>query len=244
METLIEERPYTKEFESALIDTARQFSIDLDGHGFDHELEVFEESMHNADFCEKNGAPVNRRVLAAAALFHDAGFHEDSSHRFKTKEEYSAHILSRVGPWLGMDEDEIKAAEKCIVEATELGQHCSTRVSKCLRRGDLASSAQRRRKFMKRSLNVKRDGTRLNGFCSWEAFAEGTKMVFAEYLIEEDLSFGDFDDYDKNGVLKFITKSWRNIDSMTIENRGRLARARLVGERALHKLLFEKQIKD
>jgi len=237
METLVEEKPYTKEFETTLIDTARQFSIDLDGHGFDHELDVFEESMHNADFCEKNGIRVNRRVLTAAALFHDAGFHEDSSHRFITKEEYSAYILSRVGAWLGMDEEEIKVAEKCIIEATEQGQHCSTIEAKCLRRGDLASSAQPRRKFMKRSLNIKRDGTRLNGFCSWEAFSEGTKKVFTDYLIEEDLSFGDFDDYDKNGVLKFITKAWRNVNSMRIENRSLVARARTVGYRTLQKLV-------
>lgn len=239
METLIEERPYTKEFESALIDTARQFTIDLDGHGFDHELETFEESMHNADFCEKNSKPVNRCVLAPAALFHDAGFHEDSSDRFKTKEEYSAYILRRVGPWLGMDEEEIIAAEKCIIEATERGQHCFTIEAKCLRRGDLASSAQRRRKFNERSLDVKRDITRLRGFCSWEAFAKTTKEIFGDLLNEDDLSFGNFDDYDKNGVLKFITKSWRNINSMRIENRGRLARARLIGERTLQKL-FEK----
>jgi len=240
----IEYQPLTNEFLFELTNIAQKQYIDLPFHNFKHAQDVFDESVRLADFCEENSVRVNRRVLAAAALLHDAGYHVDSGYGFETKERYSVYLAKEICTKLGMSEEEIEAVDVCIM-GTEPGQDCPSIESKIIRRSDLANFAGPWRKFIKRSLDYTRDEIQLKGVhIAWSDICERTKYVASLYLDEENLSLGDFDKRDKNGTLVFIAKSWKNINRMHIENCGRLARTRLLGERTLHKIFFEKQIKD
>lgn len=231
------EQPFTNEFVFNAHTVAQEHYINLPYHNFKHAQDVFDEAMHLADYCEANGVIVNRRVLTAAALLHDAGYHEDSSDRFDTKEKYSKFLAADICQKLGMSDEETEAVGVCIM-GTEPGQDCPSIESKIIRRSDLANFAGPWRKFIKKSLDYAREEIQLKGInIAWSDICGRTTFVASLYLDEENLSLGDFDKRDKNGTLVFIAKSWKNIDRMHVQNRNVFSRARAVGHRALQKLI-------
>lgn len=204
--------------EQALYQTAEQLYADLLYHNFGHARDdVLPEALSLADKCEENGQPVNRRVLVAAALFHDAGFHINSSDRFKSKEDYSQYIADHVLPWLGYTEEEIEQVNICIA-GTERGNTCPTIESKILRRSDIFNVSQDKVRFLTSSVRYAREIVSVSGkIITWQGFCDETKRVFDDYLKEEDLSLGEWDDYDQIGVLKFISDCLGNITRMLDE---------------------------
>jgi len=230
------EQTLTDEFSHELFAEAKAQYADLPYHNFEHAKDVLDESMVLADYCEANQVEVNRRVLVAAALFHDAGYYEDSSDNYETKEEYSAFLAMNICQKLGMTEDETEAVGLAIM-GTEPAQDCPTIESKIIRRADLANFAGPWRKFIKRSLDFTREEIQLKGIhIAWSDICDRTNYVAGLYFNDTNLCLGDFDKRDKHGTLVFIAKSWRNINRMNVQNRGFLSRARAVGQRSLQKL--------
>lgn len=87
-------------------------------HNYQHMLETLKATTDIADECASNGLILNRRVLYAAAVFHDAGYHSEEALKFKCKEKYSAHLAAMVLPELDYSPEEIKHVQECIM-ATE-----------------------------------------------------------------------------------------------------------------------------
>ena len=208
-----------------LADTARELYDDsLPYHNFAHAVEVLNESMRLADLCTENGIYVNRRVLAAAALLHDANYYQDSANRFKTKEEYSQYIARNILPFFDYDIEEIELVEDCI-KGTELGMSCTSIEAKIIRRADIGNVSRNREELLAKTLAFSLEEIQMKGLenIDWDSIVNKAKYVFGIYLEEDDLRLGDFEPT-RNGKLCFIADCLDNIDSMARETRDTLIR--------------------
>jgi hypothetical protein len=71
----------------------KQYSSHLTYHNWDHAVDVIRGVDIIADKLAETGVLIGRNALKIAAAWHDAGFHEDKTGEFATKELYSAHLL-------------------------------------------------------------------------------------------------------------------------------------------------------
>ena len=219
-----------------LYETAKGMYTELPYHNFDYHVEtVLHECRVYADYCEQNGLSVNRRVLFAAGLLHDAGYHEDMSHRFSSKEQYSSYIADRVLPWYGYDPNEIDEV-MAAVNGTQRGSICTTLEAKILRRADLRNVTSSVHGFLVSSFRVASELLITKNIrVVWPEFCESTREVFQDYF-DEDLSFGDFDN--ERWLLEKTT-AVKNIACLARESYDSL---RTIGEATLNKLFSNDQL--
>lgn len=85
--------PPVKHVEPELVDTAKQYYIDLPYHSFDHVRDTLDAAHTLLERCDRYDVAVDATVVEAALLFHDANYHRDhEAQGYGTKEAYSAAI--------------------------------------------------------------------------------------------------------------------------------------------------------
>jgi HD superfamily phosphodiesterase len=177
-------------------------------HNFEHACEVLWETMRLADYAEENGVSVDRKLLIAAALFHDADYHQPTPSKHDSKEAYSAAIFNHMGLTYGYDTDERDAVSDIIMK-TRLGNPPETLEQKIMVRADIANvGADYVREFLAKSRNFFRETSGLHPEVSWLGFAATSLKVLATYL-SYDLSLGDFDR--ENGLSLFTRRALSNL---------------------------------
>jgi hypothetical protein len=191
---------------------AKVHSSNLPYHNWEHTLDVLSRTMDYADECEDNNTPVNRKVLFAAALFHDAFFEEDPSRRgFDSKESHSAAIFSYQAEFYGFSQEEIELGKQAIM-ATKLGNKPQTIEDRILVRADIDNvGGDYEDSFLPKTQLVHDEAMRRSGESISDSFKERTAILLSQYLAN-NLSLGDFDkSYDHwqgqafNNLLKLVT---------------------------------------
>lgn len=125
----------TKKQVGTLWSAAEEQYIDLPYHNFPHAVDALQVAMILTDVCEGHGKTPDRKALAGAALFHDAGYHKDSGNH-DSKESYSAAIFAGLAPSAGYGESEIAIGRQAIM-ATKVGAKPESIEDKILLRADL-----------------------------------------------------------------------------------------------------------
>jgi HD superfamily phosphodiesterase len=187
----------------ALFESAEKQYIDLPYHNFSHAKATLWEAMRLADACEKNGVSVNRKALAAAALFHDAGFHLDSKALgHSSQEDLSIDIFAEeAGAKYGFTIAESITAIEAI-KATECGIKPVTLEQKILVRADLANVFSDTRTFLASSYKLYMENQGSNKLPvspkGQAKFINDSIQILKKYL-ENDLSLGPWEE-----------RSWRD----------------------------------
>jgi hypothetical protein len=177
-------------------------------HNFEHACEVLWEAMRLADYVEENGGSVDRKVLIAASLFHDADYYQATPSKYDSKEAFSAAIFSHQAATYGYVEDERDSVSE-IIMATKLGNPPEKLEQKIMVRADIANvGADYVREFLVKSRNFFRETRGLKPDISRLGFAANSLKVLATYL-SYDLSLGDFDR--ENGLSLFTRKALANL---------------------------------
>gem|GEM_PF-4825497 len=91
-------------------------------HNFAHAVDTFRRAMEWADYYESQGVNINRKVLAAATLFHDDGYPVKP---FGMKEDYSAELFAEGAEHFGFSEEETAQVQRVILD-TKLGERPTT----------------------------------------------------------------------------------------------------------------------
>jgi hypothetical protein len=135
-QTWAEQSGFTVEQLDLIWNHAEQQYTNLPFHNFEHACETLFAAMDLADFCEKNGVRINRRVLIAGSLFHDAGFQDDEkTFGCESKEEHSASIFEGFAPEYGFEDE--TGLVKSTIMSTDSGATPQTLEDKILVRADL-----------------------------------------------------------------------------------------------------------
>lgn len=220
MENSVPHEENLDNLEFALSELAREFYIDLPYHNFEHATHTLDVSLALTEYCEENELSVNRKVIIASALLHDANFHipiED--HGFRSKEEYSAQIAAEVLPNLGYENDEIAHVQSSI-RSTERNIECESLEAKIIRRADLDNLTGSLPELMQNSWKLWLEAWQLSGgslslkFDDWMC---GIHTNLQAYF-DEDVSFGEFDEV--NGRSAFLAAALRNIEKIDVLVRG------------------------
>lgn len=130
---------------------------------------------------------LNRRVLTLGAMYHDAGYSEDSqSHGFDSKEAYSAHLMTLLAPLHGFTADEIAVASN-IIMATKLNTAPQTAEERVMIEADIANTGQDyEADFKPAFLQLAREDAAkkaaVNLEYSFAAFGENSIKVLCTYL--------------------------------------------------------------
>ena len=177
---------------------AQRHYTDLPYHNFDHAKDTLWEAMRLADLCEQHGESVNRKALIVAALFHDAGFHDDHKAKgFESKEKYSAAIMAdAVSGRFGLSVSDGVTAIEAIL-ATEAGVKPETLEQKILVRADLANVFADTRTFLASTIKLYTESQRDNRLPlapgGQSKFIKESGAILRKYF-SNDLWLGDWDD--------------------------------------------------
>jgi predicted metal-dependent HD superfamily phosphohydrolase len=133
------------------------YSPRLPYHNFGHALAVLREADGIVSRCRAEGVPVDADVVRLAALFHDAGFHEDHAGLgFPSKEAYSAELARRELQRRGVAPDVVDRVCEAIL-STHHDSICRNNESKAVRAADLAGLAADYQMFKRNSLRLKQE---------------------------------------------------------------------------------------
>lgn len=136
---------------------AALYSPALPYHNFEHALAVAGTARHIVDKCHAEGVPVDADVVWLAALFHDAGFHEDHTRLgFPHKEAYSAELARRELTARGLPAPFV--AQVCdAILSTHCDGICNSNEAKALRAADLAGLAAEYPVFKRNTVRLKEE---------------------------------------------------------------------------------------
>lgn len=195
---------------------AERYYTDLPYHNFEHAKGVAERASVLADRALDEGVLVNKDVVYYAALFHDAGYHEDhKALGFETKEDYSIDIAQRELSDLSIDPQIIEEVVACI-EATKKDSSAETDEAKLVRLADIYNIGENDDEagyevFLANSVKLRAEAEQMSGVTmTWDEFKEKQIPIIEAYLAQ-DLSVTNAD-RDENGVWIFGKKGRNNIE--------------------------------
>lgn len=175
--------------------------IDLPYHNFLHVREVLWECMEIADAYEESGAEINRKILVAAALFHDAGYYlTPEQFGFEDKETFSAAVLGMYGDKYGMTTEELRLAQSAIM-ATKLGAPVTNDYDIILVESDIANVGDDYDSSFLYKKELFHKETELLKHCSIDPteFSISSIKVICGYLAV-NLSLGPFDKFREHAI--------------------------------------------
>lgn len=179
-------------------------------HNLDHAANTMIKALDFADECEANGVYVNRFVLVASALYHDANYHEPlDTNTYETKEECSAAIATHDLTILGVDAATVEHVADCI-RSTARGVSCKTIEAKILRKADLANLAGPFGEMIINSYNLFQEICAESGMSKGFLEFLGTVRLNIQEYLDEDISLGDFDRLDTGRSL-WLSSTERNL---------------------------------
>ena len=141
------------------------------------------------DHCSEEGLEFDRDAIEAAALFHDAKYHEDLPEEHETKEAYSAFIARAHLAELGFEEKFIQKVEDAILGTDPMispddVENLSIE-AKILRSSDVAGMAGDFGDFMVDNVKLKAEWERLNNKreeITWGEWKKKSEFIIGKYL--------------------------------------------------------------
>jgi hypothetical protein len=158
-------------------------------HNFEHALDTLNESLRLAGLYDQHneGKSINRKALVAAALLHDADYHEKLVN-YSSKEARSAALLVEYGGDFGLDWNDVVTADHAI-RATQAGIKPHTPEAKILIRADLRNVFSSFGAFSASTtkLYVEELGLAIRGGRPFDAlgFRPNAVKILAEYFIHD-----------------------------------------------------------
>jgi predicted metal-dependent HD superfamily phosphohydrolase len=191
------------------------YSSDLPYHNFGHALAVLREAEEIVGRCRAEGVPVDGDVVRIAALFHDAGFHEDHAGLgFPSKEAYSAELARRELRCRDIAPDVIDRVCEAILSTHHDGI-CRNNESKAVRAADLAGLAADYAVFKRNSLRLKREHELLSrtrvSWLDWRRLAAARCELFLRQ--ELDLTRDYFDAEGRSVFHRRTRENLRQLES-------------------------------
>ncbi|MFC1623436.1 hypothetical protein ACFL16_03465 [Patescibacteria group bacterium] len=166
------------------------YSDKMEYHNFKHALKALECARNIMANCEESKLVFDRDVVEIAALFHDAGYHEELKEGYKNKEEYAAALMRQALEKMGgFEEDFIKKVEVVIVgtdpfiDPKEISNFSVE--AKIMRAADVAGMAGDLDDFVEDNIKLKREhevlekgGERI----TWKEWKKKTSIIVGKYL--------------------------------------------------------------
>lgn len=197
-----------------LMDRAQLYYTNLPYHNWPHAIEVYEDSRTKAELCRANGICVDVGVVAAGALFHDAGYHIDPlEHGFQSRESFSCYIAAGELRALGLAPNRTMHVLE-VIASTELGVQPVSLEARIVCQADLNNVASDNIfVFLKKLLLLLEENKILTGrSMDIRTFAGTSHAILAGYL-EKDFSLGQFD-LEPNGKSWFANRALENIRTL------------------------------
>ena len=189
---------------------AALYSSSLPYHNFSHALAVVKEAEHIVRKCSAESVPVDADVVILAALFHDAGFHDDHVRLgFETKEAYSAELARRELNKHGAAPQIVEQVCDAIL-STHYDGICRSNESKDVRAADLAGLAADYNVFKSNTVRLKQEHELLSetrtGWLEWRDNAIAKVNLF----LRQDLNLTR-DYFDAEGQSVFHRRTRDNL---------------------------------
>lgn len=189
---------------------AAHYSSALPYHNFEHALAVAQVARRIVDKCHAEGVPVDGDVVWLAALFHDAGFHEDHVHlRFPHKEAYSAELARRELSSRGLPGTFVEQVCAAIL-STHCDGVCDSNEAKALRAADLAGLAADYSTFKRNAVRLRDEYELLSRTrVPWPDW-RGQSADRVELFLRQDLALTR-DYFDPDGRSVFHLRAMENL---------------------------------
>lgn len=189
---------------------AALYSPALPYHNFEHALAVALAADGIVGKCRSEGVPVDGDVVHLAALFHDAGFHEDHVDLgFDSKEAYSAELARRELTRHGLAPELVARVCEAIL-STHCDGVCRSNESKALRAADLAGLAADYADFKRNSLRLRDEHEMLaRVHVPWPQWREQV-AARVELFLRQDLDLTR-DYFDADGRSVFHHRARENL---------------------------------
>lgn len=189
---------------------AALYSAALPYHNFEHALAVAQAARGIADRCHNEGVPVDADVVWLAALFHDAGFHEDHVQLgFPHKEAYSAELARRELSRHGLPAPVVDQVCDAIL-STHCDGVCRNNEAKVLRAADLAGLAADYAAFKRNSVRLRDEHELLSHkrvpWAQWRVQSADRVELF----LRQDLALTR-DYFDPEGRSVFLLRAQENL---------------------------------
>jgi predicted metal-dependent HD superfamily phosphohydrolase len=189
---------------------------ELDYHNFEHALDVVYKCRGLVVKCRAYNVSVDERMLVLAALFHDAGYHNNHEEQgFESKEEYSADIAEQELSRLGLDEELIQAVKDCII-ATHRNKPFETAEQKVLRAADLSGLAGSYEDFLANNRLLKKEQEYLQDRQIQDDEWKGVVKNLIEFYLSQDIQLTP-EHNDEDGVSIFHKQAQENLDRFLAE---------------------------
>lgn len=189
---------------------AQQYYTDLPYHNFSHAETVLEHAESLLDRCERFDVPINREVVRAAVLFHDAGYHHDpETYDEPSKEQHSASIAREELEELGVGPGIRERVASCII-STHHEAPFETTEEKVVRAADLAGLAADYETFEENSLALREEHEQLHDAdLSDDEWIAMMRSIIEQYLTQ-DIRITP--EHSENGVSRFHTAARENLE--------------------------------
>lgn len=189
---------------------ARQYYTDLPYHNFSHAETVLEHAEALLDRCERFDVPVNKDVVRAAVLFHDAGYHHDpETYEEPSKEQHSASIAREELKDMDIGPDTRERVAACII-STHREAPFETTEEKVVRAADLAGLASDYETFKENSMTLREEHERLHDEeltdTEWISMMRST----IEQYLTQDIRLTP--EHSEDGVSRFHTAARENLE--------------------------------
>lgn len=182
-------------------------------HNFGHAKYVVGEAARIVDKCRKERVEIDADAVYLAALFHDAGYHEDHVKLgFETKEAYAAHLADKVLRGAGIEEETLGKVRDAIL-ATHYEAHCISNEAKAVRAADLSGLAADYAVFKENAEKLRIEHEVLAGDkVVWSAWKHRV-LENVELYLQEDMHLTR-DYYDESGESVFHKRTRANLDRL------------------------------
>lgn len=172
------------------------YDPELPAHNFNHACDTLWVAMQLADIAEAKGIVVNRKIIIAASLFHDARYGEDHTvFGYASKEAYSADAFAQYASNYRFTAMEIEATKNLIL-STHPEAPLETAEQSILYLADLNTLDKDWQTFERRSDELKYEALNREDF-NLDNFTVGSAVTLTEYLM-------------KRGHPDIITPQWRS----------------------------------
>lgn len=186
---------------------AALYSSTLPYHNFSHALEVVKAAEHILNECRSEGVQVDGDVVLLAALFHDAGFHEDHGRMgFASKEAYAAELARRELGSRGLPPQFVDQVCEAIL-STHRDGICRSNEAKAVRAADLSGLAADYNVFKRNSVRLKAEHELLSqARVPWPEWRERA-IEHVELFLRQDLALTrDYFDAKGQSVFHRLTR--------------------------------------
>lgn len=210
---------------------ASQYYSDLPYHNWEHATSVRDRCRELAMVCFTQGLTVDLEVLEAAALYHDAGYHQrqeqygvGTAAMAWTKEKYSQYLAATDLQALGMPNEKIAQVLSCIA-STQADIDCTSIEGKILAQADIENVGGDPMVFMKNTLKLYKETGMLAVSEKVPSLVEYAHKShkYLQLFLAKDLSLGNFDIDPESGRSWLCSRGIKN-NMLLIEPRRRILR--------------------